>query len=113
MCLHVCYCVVVSSRSSSAGSGHRPLLSVCGNDGRMTPLRATPTSENGSGGSNLSERIDAVSNSINLMDIDTVVQHIRQVFQYNNIMSVCIYRQCINMEFDHNYCCMEKFHNEH
>ena len=85
-CVYVPYCVVaVSSRSSSAGSGHRPLSSVCGNDGRMTPLRATPTSENGSGSSNLSERIDAVSNSINSMDIDTVVQHIRQVFQYDNI----------------------------
>ena len=41
-------------------------------------------------GSNLSEKIDAISNSINSMDIDTVVQHIRQVFQYN--MSVCTYK---------------------
>lgn len=66
-----------SSRSSTASSGRRPVSSACGHDGRITPLHVTPTSESESGSSSLSDKIDAVSNSINSMDIDIIVQHIR------------------------------------
>ena len=67
-----------SSRSSSAGSGSRPMSSASGRDGRATPLCATPTSEGeGSAGSNISGSVEALSQHMNSTDIDTVVQHIR------------------------------------
>ena len=67
-----------SSRSSSAGCGTRPMSSVCRREGQATPLCATPSSEGeGSAGSNISDRVEALSHRVNSTDIDTVVQHIR------------------------------------
>ena len=58
------------------------MSSVSGRDGRSTPLRATPTSEGeGSAGSNISDKVEALSHHVNSTDIGTVVQHIRWALQ--------------------------------
>lgn len=94
-----------SSRSSTASSGRRPVSSACGHDGRITPLHVTPTSESESGSSSLSDKIDAVSNSINSMDIDIIVQHIRDALSEECLMrkrDIQFLQTCLEEEVKHN-----------
>lgn len=85
------------------------MSSVSGRDGRSTPLRATPTSE-GSAGSNISDRVEALGQHVNFTDIDTVVQHIRWVFPCDKDCLISVYENVLFGVVLHMCLCITAYH---
>ncbi|XP_031564912.1 uncharacterized protein LOC116300225 [Actinia tenebrosa] len=67
-----------SQRPSTASS--RPSTAMSSSSGRQTPLRVTPRSDASSCASSVSNQLESMNESLNALEIDRIVEHLRGLF---------------------------------